>query len=322
MNYKQSYCYKCCVLFFLVNSVFVVLHFSLEVERDSIQVRIKRVSVSSDPSGPLFHNNITFFEPKDRLISQSDRTTDNLPGNSANLDWPVKLSSILYRIRFTLEGRCLGVSNRKEPVIKFCNPLENDAFLFNDGELRSEELKSCLGVNRANTNILAFVDCKNAIKLQVENNSLVKIPVHESEVKLCFSALDYGEDSKWEPTNQPKLGAKVGLTECQKGLTAVELLEETAFLKDRAALSLPLPEMSDNKCNFTACGINKRVPPVRKLPADHIERCHDLSQCVTVVTKTARRPLFVIRLAKSLRKILKVDLPMVVIDDGPGRCTV
>jgi GT2 family glycosyltransferase len=42
-----------------------------------------------------------------------------------------------------------------------------------------------------------------------------------------------------------------------------------------------------------------------------------MSKCVTVVVKTARRPLLVLRLAKSLEITLKQNLTMIVIDDGP-----
>ena len=77
-------------------------------------------------------------------------------------------------------------------------------------------------------------------------------------------------------------------------------------------------ESSMDICNYSACGINKVLPPVESLPSSQIERCLNLSHCVTIVTKTARRPLFVMRLAKSIRNRFKMDLPMVVIDDdGP-----
>lgn len=226
-------------------------------------------------------------------------------------------SSFTFRIRFINDGRCIGISNTKEPVVKFCDPRQNDDFLFVDGKIRSEKLNSCIGFNQHNSSLLVFLNCTEAINFEHTGARLIHT-VKSSGVKKCISAYSYSaNESKWKILSHNDLGARVGLTKagCLQKSGKVELLEEAVFLKDRAALMLPLPESSESSCNFSACGINKPVPPVITMPISQIDRCLNLSQCVTIVTKTARRPLYVIRLAKSLRKRLNMDLPMVVIDD-------
>ena len=249
---------------------------------------------------------------ENRATLQYDPAADHLTRYADSFD---NLPKTSFRLQFAVEGRCLGVSEDVKPIIKFCNPLENDAFVFEDDKLRSEELGLCVGLHKTNDKFLVFIDCKQAIKLQLVDKFLIEMPENESamNINLCLSALNYMN----QPTNHTKLGAQIGLTRCSKGASSLELLEETSFLKDREALMLPLPETSSRTCNFPACGINKRSPPVRKLSADHIELCQNLAQCVTVLTKTARRPHLVLRLARSLRQQFNVDFPMVVIDDGP-----
>jgi GT2 family glycosyltransferase len=43
-----------------------------------------------------------------------------------------------------------------------------------------------------------------------------------------------------------------------------------------------------------------------------------MPDCVTVVTKTARRPHLVLRLAQSIRDVIGYDLPIIAYDDGVG----
>jgi GT2 family glycosyltransferase len=112
------------------------------------------------------------------------------------------------------------------------------------------------------------------------------------------------------------LGTRIGLMPClRKREENIQLLEERSFLKDRQALSLPY--IANGKCDFPACAINNRPPKAQFLSPSEINRCTDISKCVTVVVKTARRPQLVLRLAQSLGHTLKQNLSMIVIDDGP-----
>ena len=284
-NKKNCTCFGILIVFLSVNILVALLFYPIDVPT---QIRYKIFKVDSNQDGTL------------------------LQQGTENSEQP---SRTLFRVQFVTEGRCLGISGTKKPVVKFCNPLERDTFVFMDGKIRSEELDLCLSEDRSDNKLLLFLDCEEAIRFELVDEILSKIPNNEFEAETYFSALNDTVNLGCPSTNSPEIGAKVGLVTCMIEASKVALLEETSFLKDRAALLLPLP--AADTCNFPACGVNKRASPVIALLADQMERCVELSECVTVVTKTARRPLYVIRLAKSLRKQFKLDLPIVVIDDGP-----
>ena len=65
------------------------------------------------------------------------------------------------------------------------------------------------------------------------------------------------------------------------------------------------------------CKLNQRLPTVKLISPKPFQKCTNYVDCITVVTKTARRPLLVIRMAKSIRDIKGYDLPIIVFDDGP-----
>ena len=213
---------------------------------------------------------------------------------------------VSFRIQFRKDGSCIGISRTNEPIVTFCDPQQNDDFMFVDGKIKSVKLDLCIGSDLGRSNVMVFFKCNEALNFQLDSSRLV-LQDKSSGVKKCVIP-------------DEKLGGHVNITEagCLEDSGQIEMLEETEFLRDRAALMLPIPESSMDTCNYSACGINKVVPPVESLPNSQIERCLNLSQCVTIVTKTARRPLFVIRLAKSIRNRFNMDLPMIVIDDdGP-----
>ena len=326
MNCSQNNGFKKCMLFLLVNIIFAVFLYSLWDDQNKLQTRTLRTNLKevNDIHGTIVpFNSIAIL--KDEKSSQVDQTAGALSEDSDFYNNQLlAVVPALFRIQFSKEGKCLGVSKAKvkNPVVKFCNPRENDAFVFINGKLMSEDLSYCMGLAvdhiKPTEKLLTFTDCNKAVNIKLIDDKLVQISDNESQERLCFSALEKSEDSGWKPTDRPARGVRVGLIECQGTVPSIQLLEETSFIKDRAALLLPLPDTLTNSCNFTACGVNKRVPPVKLLQVDNIERCQNLTRCVTVVTKTARRPLFVIRLAHSLRNQFNTDFPMIVIDDGPS----
>jgi GT2 family glycosyltransferase len=100
-------------------------------------------------------------------------------------------------------------------------------------------------------------------------------------------------------------------------LSRLNLLEESRFLRDNRALLVPPPQ--DPLCvGSPACATNNRPDHVKLVPSNKISRCANISQCLTVVTKTARRPLLVLRMAQSIRDTEGFDLPIIAYDDGPG----
>lgn len=318
MRATQNSCFrlKACTIYLTVN-LFIVVCFLLPWDNeDTTKISIKWLRAGESHGGTSVLDNDTNFNVNETMAPESDQAVYAISEATNSDHSSDKLSGdMLFRIQLKEEGRCLGVSEEKDLVVKFCNPRDNDSFSHQNGKLKSEELKLCIGLNQPNPILLAFMDCEKAVRLELFNNFLLQSESgNESEAKLCLSALDGSEDSVWKPTNSPKLGAKVGLVECEETVSSVEILEETSFRLDRAALLRPLPAI----CNFAPCGVNRPPPPVVALPSDKISRCLNLMQCVTVVTKTARRPLFVIRLARVLRELLHIDLPMIVIDDGPS----
>ena len=261
------------------------------------------------------------LEQKQEMTPPTHADYDDLPDNKTNShSSPAKSQNFSFRIQFIKDGRCIGISDTGNLVVKFCDPQQNDTFVFVDGKIKSETLSLCFGLDQVNSSLVVLLDCIEAIKFRITDGRLMG--EKETGDKQCISVYSYNnEESKWEIPSRNHLGARLGFTKdgcLNKKSSRFELMNDSSFLKDRAALMLPLPETSINSCNYSACGINKPVPLVKALPISQIDRCTNLSHCVTIVTKTARRPLFVIRLAKSLRERLKIDLPMVVIDDdGP-----
>ena len=214
------------------------------------------------------------------------------------------LTNNLYRIQFVVNGRCVGISQDNSLTVSFCDPTAKQAFSFSNGMLRSEDNRLCVGIRNLSSTELGLVDCNQAIRLTLVGNKLREYSSAGSEIR-CLAP------------NKPRteLGMPVALAGCKHSSSDVKLLDETGFLRDRAALTMPLTD--ETSCNLTACRANHRPPMAKLLPESEVNRCENLSKCLTVVVKTARRPFLVIRLATSIRDRLDQDLPMIVIDDGP-----
>ena len=215
-----------------------------------------------------------------------------------------------FRIQFSHEGKCLGISQDNTLEVSFCNPRESQAFFYSKGIFMSIETALCIGVNRSNSQQLILTDCDNAVRLLLIDDELRAHTSLLPHRQTCVSPT-----TKSEPTYFPELGAKVSLQMCKRPASHIALLDESEFLKDRAALLMPLPQ--NDTCNFPGCAINKRLDFPRLIETEEVGRCKNLSDCLTIVVKTARRPHFVIRLAQSVREFLDPDLPIIVIDDGP-----
>ena len=216
-----------------------------------------------------------------------------------------------FRIQFSYEGKCVGISKDDELVVSFCNPREVQSFSYSKGIFMSVERALCIGVKRSNSKVheLILTTCENAVRLLFIDGVLRRGP-HQSDHQMCVSPL-----MKPLVSHFPNLGAKIALAPCQKPGSNISLLEEAEFLKDRAALLLPFPQ--NDSCNFPGCGINKRPEFPILLPEEEVTKCENLSDCVTIIVKTARRPYFVIRLARSVKQYLDENVPIIVIDDGP-----
>ena len=254
----------------------------------------------------------SFLDNKDRTVKSaftierySQRNESSHSGREADKT-DYSSGQIKYRIQFKYEGKCVGMSENNTLVVSYCNPNVKQAYVYDStGILKFEETDLCVGLKFATD--LGLVHCEQAIKLDLWNGTLIH-SVNNSV--LCVSPV-HGK----KVTSEPELGDTIALTSCDEKASDVQLLEERAFLKDRAALLLPYT--SNSKCDFPACGTNYRAPKPKFLSPLKTKRCSEISDCVTVVVKTARRPLLVIRLAKSIQTTLNRNLSMIVIDDGP-----
>ena len=226
-----------------------------------------------------------------------------------------------YRIQLWYEGKCVGTSPDSSLQVMFCNPREEQYFqLLPDGRLTFENIGSdfegkCLEL--MNTS-LVIGDCNSAIKLDLVNGSYLRLQdpqkLHSNEERCLSPVTLYNEDLV--PNSSPANGDPVSLTTCNDTASRITLIEENYFQKSRKYLLLPLPE-TEAKCDFPACGINKIAPRATPLPPEMVDRCYNLSLCVTVVTKSARRPHFVLRMVKSMSEKYP-DLTVIAYDDGVG----
>ena len=139
--------------------------------------------------------------------------------------------------------------------------------------------------------------------LIVKNN-----PPGDTKVS-CFSPL------KSDAYNLPKEAA-ISLLQCEREERSVFLLPREHIQWERRGLMFP--PSANKSCDYVSCGFNDAVPaPVALLPPSQQQHCANLTNCLTLIVKTARRPYLVVRLLHSVRQVLGYDLPTVVYDDGP-----
>ena len=252
--------------------------------------------------------------------------------NNINLRSLLAGSPVLsYRIQLWYEGKCVGSSPNGTLQVMFCNPREEQYFQFlPDGRLIFGGIGNgsgfegkCLQLGIAcNTTLLCLGHCNSAIKLDLVNGSYLQLQGHgkkyhdfQDDEKQCVSPISVSNEGL-QPNSSPSNGDPVSLTTCHEEASRITLIEENYFQKSRKYLLLPLPQ-TKTKCDFPACGINKSAPRAALLPPEMVDRCYNLSGCVTVVTKTARRPHLVMRMVQSMIKKYP-DLSVIAYDDGVG----
>ena len=202
------------------------------------------------------------------------------------------------------DEKCLGSSDGYHLGFLICDPTQNQTFHFlDDGNLEHSRTGLCVSLEKGTTapGPLSLGHCSTGTSFQYVNGSYLQFndSIQLQGPRFCLSA---SHD-------------KVFVSKCTNASSKVSLVEEATFIVRRKALLWPLPE-NNSDCNFPACAINKRALPVELLPSSRIDRCYNLSQCVTVVIKTARRPNLVLRLVRSLRDVKGYDLPIIAYDDG------
>ena len=171
------------------------------------------------------------------------------------------------RLKF-LSGLCVSVAQGSTQLtVDFCSPKEKQPFrLTEQGQLVHQGTGQCVSVSSKDTVALFLGGCYNApvFSLQpAQDGYLLSHTMRRN--KRCISQLGGRGDS-------------VGLGSCTtplKHYPSLTLIPEASFVIDRRLLLLPrLPE--DPDCDFPACGINARPPPVRPL-LDPTQPCVNLT---------------------------------------------
>ena len=224
---------------------------------------------------------------------------------------------ISYKLRLSYTGKCVGSSPDGRVRVMFCDPGEEEQYfqLLPDGKLQfgSDGEGKCVQLGMGETRLILGKCSSGALRFEFVNGSYLQ--TLDGEVK-CVSPIKAAKDGL-VPNRTPANRDPVTLTRCDKDASKIELIEKASFLESRRHLLLPLPLPGPTKCDFPACGINKEAPSAQPLPLAQVERCLNLSRCITVVTKTARRPQLVMRMVESLRAVDKYrDIAVVAFDDG------
>ena len=263
-----------------------------------------------------------------QLSFQAQTVYLNLSFNIANI---VNVQSnnvedVKYRIQL-FKGKCLSSADGSVVSAMFCEPNKKQSFKTTfDGKLKFDRTGKCL--QRSNISLpypgysLRLGDCSKAAQFDVVDGVHIRLISDIQDMpskQLCVTPAfvnDTKQSYTIEAISSPKQGGLVSLLPCHDQYSTIYLKPEHIFMKDREALLQP-PSLSDTTCDYPACAINKRAPPVKYQPLHNTaQRCKTLSDCVTVVTKTARRPHLVERLAQSFRDVKGYDLPIIAVDDG------
>ena len=234
------------------------------------------------------------------------------------------------RVQLWNEGRCLDSLDGTNLVVAFCDPDQEQSFsLTADHKLVHDRTGKCVIYNSFQFNTpLILMNCneetiKNEFR-SVNNSYLYTEETFENLEHLCITPMSTyrigradGFRERDPRLKSPCLNDSLGITKCDDIASRIVLIEELVFQEDRRLLKNLLIPPNDPDCDFKACGLNKQTPPIQMLLPNEIERCTKPWECVTLVTKTARRPLLVVRLAQSVRESYGFDLPFVAYDDGP-----
>ena len=229
-----------------------------------------------------------------------------------------------YRIQFSNAGNCIGVSNELTLEVTFCDPTMKQTFRFGeDGTLVFHPTSQCLQLrNESNpTYKLMLGSCSDiSLRFTLRNNHYLEVNGAELNANgvQCLSPLRSTNSTQaLQAAVGPVLEDAVGLLICDNEISEITLIEENEFVNRRKALLVPQTAKYDD-CDFPACGINKITPSVKLISPAKVQRCYNISECVTIVTKTAGRPALVLRMAQSVRDVKGYDLPIIAYDDAAG----
>lgn len=228
-----------------------------------------------------------------------------------------------HRLQFVYDGYCISAETKinKTLTVDYCNPKVTQSFsLNNDGKLKFGQGSLCVSATpTVNSSKLMLTSCESndltRFSLNVAGSNLTLRHGAVKNRSLCLSTRTFTH--RGSVSKDRNLGDPVIMTDCLGEFSHLNFLKESEFLWDRRALLEVAPQ--DPQCEDSpACATNRRPDHVKTVSVNEDSRCLNISECLTVVTKTARRPLLVLRMAQSIRDVYGGDLPIIAYDDGPG----
>lgn len=219
------------------------------------------------------------------------------------------------RIKIWYGGRCIDADgDNKHLVVSHCNPDWDQTFsLTAEGKLIYDPTEQCAVINKDKPLALSLGDCNEAVIFNLYNESFIRTEMQGRT--MCVSPTmqtDVHKANKYTCLYVP-----LALTECNEEDSRMELIEESFFKMERKAF-VDSVAPDTGSCQFKACGLNPPAKAVEMLRPLYSTRCQKVFDCVTVITKTARRPYLVMRLAQSIRDKKGYDLRVIAYDDGPN----
>ena len=255
------------------------------------------------------------------------------------------------RIRLWNQGRCIDSVDGSNVMVSYCDPDIPQTFsLTADNKLVYDRTGQCVGYDDFKFNVtLILMNCDEItgqlFELRDMDDSYLQsvfsvvgtkstsylrtVEKIDNSEHLCITPItagtmirgQYGRSHEVGPES-PCMNNSIGIARCQEVASALLLFDEEEFQEDRKLLRNLVIPANNPDCDFKACGLNSRTPRIKELSPNQISRCIKPWECVTLVVKTAKRPLLVLRLAQSVREVYGFDLPIAVCDDGPDDYSV
>lgn len=237
------------------------------------------------------------------------------PGASVSYETEPSQPVTLEAVRLQLYGgRCVIMGDNAKLVVGHCDPNKEQSFSLDDlGYLRHDSTGLCVRQAEANMDTASLGECDTEFKATYYTTEEKYNTLSLMSSGFCLTPLSESVSSF--SVMFPCLGDRIGFSmTCQPKISDITFIPEPEFQKDRTAMTVN----RNANCDFRACNINEPAPAVEVLLPKYVSRCTNAFDCVTVITKTARRPYLVTRLAESIREFLGHDLRIISYDDGPN----
>ena len=218
------------------------------------------------------------------------------------------------RLQLWFSRRCVAPDKNKILVVSPCDPAVDQQFsLTEDGLLMYDSTRQCAVSSQGKAGVLKLGACSDGVIFKAMDGIYLRTKV-ENKLRCMSPTVENLNELETNISNNC-LGNTIALTRCSLKSSRLNIESESVF-KEKVKPMINAQGVLTKDCDFPACRLNKPADPV-VITADSAIECKDVFSCVTVITKTARRPHLVARLAQSIRDIRGRDLRIVAYDDGP-----